>query len=257
VHALGSDGAALRERAGHADVAARMAVLREAVGDRKLVVRVDRTELSKNIVRGLLAYQVLLRNRPQWRGRVVHLAFAYPSRHDLPEYREYTAAVQRVAQEINDEFATEHWQPLILHVNDDFPRSLAAYRMADVLLVNPIRDGMNLVAKEFVAARDDEDGVLVLSELTGAAQELKDALLINPYDIDGFARAIERAITMPEAERHARMRVLRRLVAGSDVFLWASDILEHLDQLERATALSYGHRPRRASRGRDRRDDGS
>src|SRR5690606_40701478 len=99
-------------------------------------------------VRGLLAYKEFLDAHPEWHGRVVHLAFAYPSRHDLPEYREYTAAVQRCAQEIEDEYATDDWNPLILNVDDDYPRSLAAYRLADVLLVNPIRDGMNLVAKQ-------------------------------------------------------------------------------------------------------------
>jgi trehalose-6-phosphate synthase len=106
---------------------------------------------------------------------------------------------------------------------------VALYRLADFCVVSSLHDGMNLVAKEFVAARDDRDGVLVLSEMTGAAQELTDALIINPYHIDGFAAAIERAIAMPADERAARMRSLRRAVAGHDVFLWASDILERLD----------------------------
>ncbi len=122
-------------------------------------------------MRGLAAYRELLLTHPEWRGQVTHLAFAYPSRHDLPEYREYTAQVQRMAADINDEFGTDAWDPLILDVNDDYPRSLAAYRLADVLLVNPIRDGMNLVAKEgpILAERGC---ALVLSTEAGAAAEL-------------------------------------------------------------------------------------
>ena len=163
----------------------------------------DRTELSKNIVRGLAAYRELLVTHPQWRGKVTHLAFAYPSRHDLPEYREYTASVQRLAAEINDEFGTEDWDPLILQVNDDYARSLAAYRLADVLLVNPIRDGMNLVAKEGPIL-SDRGCALVLSREAGAAAELgADALLVNPYDITATAEALHEALIMPDAERRA------------------------------------------------------
>lgn len=178
--------------------------MREAVGGCRTIVRVDRTELSKNIVRGLLAYRHLLRSRPEWRGRVVHIAFAYPSRQDLAEYRAYTAAVRRISQEITEEFATDSWQPLILQVEDDFARSLAAYRLADVALVNPIRDGMNLVAKE-VPVVSDAGCALVLSREAGAYPELaEDALGINPYDVVGTAEALHRALTMPAAERRER-----------------------------------------------------
>jgi trehalose 6-phosphate synthase len=210
VHPLGVDATALRERAAEQDVEARIAMLRDLVGDRRVIVRIDRTELSKNIVRGLAAFRELLQTRPEWRGRVVHLAFAYPSRHDLPEYREYTGAVQRIAAEINDEFATDDWTPLVLAVDDDYARSLAAYRVADVLLVNPIRDGMNLVAREGPVLSDD--GVaLVLSREAGAAADLgSDALLINPYDVTATAAALHDALTMPDDERRARNAALTR-----------------------------------------------
>ncbi|WP_327068337.1 alpha,alpha-trehalose-phosphate synthase (UDP-forming) [Kitasatospora sp. NBC_01302] len=204
VHALGADADFLRERAHRPDVDERLAALREAVGGRRTIVRVDRTELSKNIVRGLQAYRHLLRSRPEWREQVVHIAFAYPSRQDLAEYRDYTAAVQRLSQEITEEFATDSWQPLILQVEDDFARSLAAYRMADVALVNPIRDGMNLVAKE-VPVVSDAGCALVLSREAGAHAELgADALSINPYDVVGTAEALHRALSMPAAERAER-----------------------------------------------------
>jgi trehalose 6-phosphate synthase len=148
VHALGVDGEALRERAHEDDVETRLTALRQKLEDRRAIVRVDRTELSKNIGRGLLAYRELLRRYPEWKGKVTHLASAYPSRHDLPEYREYTAAVQRLATDIEDEFGTDDWRPIVLDVTDDYARSLALYRVGDVLLVNPVPDGMKLVAKE-------------------------------------------------------------------------------------------------------------
>ncbi|MGF1430867.1 alpha,alpha-trehalose-phosphate synthase (UDP-forming) [Kitasatospora sp. LaBMicrA B282] len=208
VHALGADADFLRERAHRADVEERLDHLRAAVGDRRTIVRVDRTEPSKNILRGLQAYRHLLRSRPEWRERVVHIAFAYPSRQDLAEYRDYTAAVQRISREITEEFATDSWQPLILQVEDDFARSLAAYRMADVALVNPIRDGMNLVAKE-VPVVSEAGCALVLSREAGAYAELaEDALGINPFDVVGTAEALHRALTMSPAERTERTKRL-------------------------------------------------
>ena len=229
VHALGVDGPALQARAAQPDVRARLESLREQVGDRHAIVRVDRTELSKNIVRGLEAYRELLVRYPQWRGRVVHVAFAYPSRHDLPVYREYTAAVQRLAQGINDEFGTAHWQPLLLDVQDDYARSLAAYLLAEVLLVNPIRDGMNLVAKEGPVVA--EDGcVLVLSREAGAAAELgPDALLVNPFDVIATAEALHRALSMDPAERAARRDRLAAAATALPPEAWLAGQLDDLD----------------------------
>lgn len=228
VHGLGADADFLRRRAHEADVDDRIAVLREAVGDRQVVVRVDRTELSKNIVRGLLAFGHLLRTRPEWHDRVVHLAFAYPSRHDLAVYREYTDAVRRTAAEINEEFATDTWQPVMMHVEDDFARSLAAYRMADVGLVNPIRDGMNLVAKE-IPVLSDGGCALVLSREAGAAAELSDgALMVNPYDVVATAEALHEALSMPAAERAERTK---RLVAAATALPPQRWFLDQLDAL--------------------------
>ncbi|MFJ9035088.1 trehalose-6-phosphate synthase [Streptomyces sp. NPDC102406] len=209
VHGLGADADFLRERAGREDVGERLAALREQVGEgRKVIVRVDRTELSKNIVRGLRAYELLLEDRPELREKVVHVAFAYPSRQDLAVYREYTDEVSRVAEAINARFGTEGWTPVVLHVKDDFARSLAAYRLADVALVNPIRDGMNLVAKE-VPVVSEEGCVLVLSREAGAFEELgEDALVVNPYDITGTAKALGAALDMPADERAERTKRL-------------------------------------------------
>ncbi|MER6916341.1 trehalose-6-phosphate synthase [Streptomyces sp. NPDC000594] len=229
VHGLGADAAFLKERAHRPDVAERMAALREQIGpDRKTIVRVDRTELSKNIVRGLLAYRQLLRTRPEWRERVVHLAFAYPSRQDLAVYRDYTAEVARLAGEVNDEFGTDGWTPVVLHVRDDFARSLAAYRLADVALVNPIRDGMNLVAKE-IPVVSDAGCALVLSREAGAHEELGEyAITVNPYDVTGTADALHTALTMPEAERTRRTGELARAATALPPSRWFLDQLEAL-----------------------------
>ncbi|MFJ9031999.1 trehalose-6-phosphate synthase [Streptomyces sp. NPDC102274] len=234
VHGLGADGDFLRERAHRPDVDERIVTLRGQIGrtskgeERKTIVRVDRTELSKNIVRGLLAYRLLLTDRPEWRERVVHVAFAYPSRQDLAVYRDYTAEVQRVADAINAEFGTEGWVPVVLHVKDDFARSLGAYRLADVALVNPIRDGMNLVAKE-IPLVSERGCALVLSREAGAYEELGgDALVVNPYDISATAAALHEALTMPADERAERAKRLAAAATALPPRQWFLDQLTAL-----------------------------
>ncbi|MCX5246925.1 trehalose-6-phosphate synthase [Streptomyces sp. NBC_00201] len=229
VHGLGADADFLRQRSHEPDVDERMAALRAQIGaGRKAIVRVDRTELSKNIVRGLLAYRHLLDDRPEWRERVVHVALAYPSRQDLAVYRDYTAEVQRVADEINSRYGTPGWTPVVLHVKDDFARSLAAYRLADVALVNPVRDGMNLVAKE-VPVVSDEGCTLVLSREAGAHEELaEDALTVNPYDVIGTADALHAALCLPAAERAERTKRLAAAATALPPAQWFLDQLEAL-----------------------------
>ncbi|WP_210589014.1 trehalose-6-phosphate synthase [Streptomyces sp. GESEQ-35] len=230
VHGLGADADFLRQRSHQADVEERIAALRAEIGaGRQTIVRVDRTELSKNIVRGLHAYRQLLDDHPELRGRVVHVAFAYPSRQDLAVYREYTAEVQRIAEEINSGYGTADWTPVVLHVKDDFARSLAAYRLADVALVNPIRDGMNLVAKE-VPVVSDEGCVLVLSREAGAYEELgEDAIVVNPYDVTGTAEALYEALTMPVGERGERTKRLAAAATALPPAQWFLDQLGALD----------------------------
>ncbi|WP_328748354.1 trehalose-6-phosphate synthase [Streptomyces sp. NBC_00285] len=233
VHGLGADADFLRERSHERDVNDRMAALREEIGEgRRTIVRVDRTELSKNIVRGLLAYRRLLESRPEWCERVVHVAFAYPSRQDLSVYRDYTAEVQRLADEINDAFGTAGWTPVVLHVKDDFARSLAAYRLADVALVNPIRDGMNLVAKEMPVV-SDEGCALVLSREAGAYEELgDDAIVVNPYDVEQTATALHEALTMPAGERAERAKRLAAAATALPPAQWFLDQLNALNALD-------------------------
>jgi trehalose 6-phosphate synthase len=230
VNPLGVDAPALQARARADDVQAHVAALSQAARGRKLIVRVDRTELSKNIVRGLAAYRELLASRPEWHGRVVHLAFAYPSRSALPEYRAYTERMRQVAAEINAEFGTVDWNPLILEVKDDYPRSLAACAVADVLLVNPIRDGMNLVAQEGPVL-SERGCALVLSREAGAAAVLGgSALLVNPYDVSETAAALHQALAMPDEERRRRSAAVAATAATRPPARWLGDQLASLER---------------------------
>ncbi|MFF5923004.1 trehalose-6-phosphate synthase [Streptomyces flavochromogenes] len=225
---LGVDGDELRSLAHRPEVDEALARLRAEVGERRTIVRVDRTELSKNILRGLLAYRELLTVHPEWRDRVVHLASAYPSRQDLESYRAYTASVTELAAEINAEFGTADWQPVIVSVEDDFTRSLAAYRLADVALVNPVRDGMNLVAKE-IPVVSDAGCALVLSTGAGAYNELReDALAVNPFDVSETAEALHTALTMPRPERADRTKRLAATATALPPQRW---FLKQLDAL--------------------------
>jgi trehalose 6-phosphate synthase len=228
VHPLGVDAAELRARGREQDVRASASAIRETARGRQLIVRVDRTELSKNIVRGLAAYRELLIRRPEWRGRVTHLAFAYPSRSGLAAYRANTARVHALAAEINAEFGTPDWEPLILDVRDDYPRSLAACGLADVLLVNPIRDGMNLVAEEGPIL-SERGCALVLSREAGAAALVGEAaLLVNPYDVTATADALHAGLIMPAAERQRRTATIARAAAARAPRRWLAEQVEAL-----------------------------
>jgi trehalose 6-phosphate synthase len=196
-------------------------------------VGVDRLDYTKGIPERLAALDEVLRRRPELRGHVTFLQIGVPSRSTLDSYSAIEAAIDRRIAEINARHALPGAPPVVRYskVPLTIGSLVALYRLAHFCIVSSLHDGMNLVAKEFVAARDDEDGVLVLSALAGAAQELKDALIINPYDVEGFADALVAAIEMSPDERRTRMRAMRRVVAGRNVFGWASDILEGLESL--------------------------
>ncbi|MEP6851162.1 MAG: trehalose-6-phosphate synthase [bacterium] len=220
VFPLGLDVEALHKRASAPDCEARLRDLREQVGDRLVIGRVDRTELSKNVLRGLLAYRELLRTRPEWLERVVHLVFNYPSREDLPEYRVYVDAVEALAVEIEEEFGTDDWSPLSLEIGHDYPGSLAALRLSDVLLVNSLRDGMNLVVLEGCVLSEREPAV-VLSREAGAA-EVIGALsrLVNPYDVSRTAVALHDALSEAPASRAKTAARLRADAVGIPPAEW-------------------------------------
>jgi trehalose 6-phosphate synthase len=195
----------------------------------QLVVRVDRIDPSKNIVRGFEAFGLLLERHPELHGKVGMAALLAPSRQDIPEYADYGAAVERTAREVNERFGRDAWQPVDLDVADDFSRSLAGYKQFDVLLVNPVFDGLNLVAKEAFLL-NQRDGVLVLSENAGAHEELGEwALTVNPLDVSGQADALYDALVLEPAERRRRAEALRAHVRAHDIREWIDAELSELD----------------------------
>jgi trehalose 6-phosphate synthase len=195
----------------------------------KLILRVDRTDPSKNIVRGFRAFEIYLDAHPEMHRRVVLLALLDPSRQEIPEYAEYVGAIQREARRVNDRFQQEGWMPVDLQIGDNFPQAVAAYKDFDVLLVNAIFDGLNLVAKEAPLV-NERDGVVILSENAGAHEELSDwALSINPFDVAGQADAIHRALQMPRAERRERIEAIRAWVREHDLAAWIEAQLQALD----------------------------
>jgi len=196
----------------------------------KLVLRVDRTDPSKNVVRGFRAFELYLEAHPEMHRRVGMLALLDPSRQDIPEYAEYLGAIQREARRVNDRFQQDGWLPVDLVVQDDFISSVAAYKQFDALFVNAIFDGMNLVAKEGPLV-NGRDGVLILSENAGAHAELGEwALSVNPFDVAGQAEAIHRALTMPVDERRERLEAIRDHVREHDVTSWIDAQLADLDR---------------------------
>jgi trehalose 6-phosphate synthase/phosphatase len=233
VFPMGVDAASLDKRAGAAKVAQLAAEFRSGID--RLIVGVDRLDYSKGIPRRLLALRRLLEMHPEWLGVVRLVQVAAPSRGGVGAYRELRREVEALVGRINGQFGTPTWTPvhyMYQSVHDEL--LLALYRAADAFVVTPLRDGMNLVAKEFVASRADEDGVLVLSEFAGAADELSEALLVNPYDVDGVADAIHHALTMDVEDRRRRMSALRGRVASHDVDWWVNSFLDALTTAQRA-----------------------
>jgi trehalose 6-phosphate synthase len=196
-----------------------------------LVLRVDRTDPSKNVVRGFRAFELFLAAHPELHRRVSMLALLDPSRQDIPEYAEYLGAIQRAARWVNDRFQEEGWIPIDLRIEDNFAETVAAYKQFDVLLVNAIFDGLNLVAKEAPLV-NERGGVLVLSENAGSHEELGEwALTVNPFDVEGQAEAIYAGLTMAKGERTARLDAIRTHVRGHDVGRWLAGQLDDLDRL--------------------------
>lgn len=209
------------------ECASDLAELERSVGERQLLVRVDRIELSKNIVRGFLAFGELLRSAPRWRGTVVFGAFVYASRETLPDYLAYRSEVEGVVDRINREWSTPDWTPILLDTSDRFAASVAALRRYDVLLVNPVRDGLNLVAKEG-AVLNERDGVLALSREAGVWDELRDAALaVNPFDVVGTASVLAEALSMPADERARRARSMREAIQARTPLDWLRDQRRH------------------------------
>jgi trehalose 6-phosphate synthase len=233
-HPISVDAAEFDELAGSPAVLAAEEEI-EARRPERLVVRVDRTDPSKNVVRGFRAFERYLETHPEAHGRVGMLALLDPSRQDIPEYSEYLGAIQRTARGVNDRFQRRGWTPIDLQIRDDFAQTVAAYKQFDVLLVNAVYDGLNLVSKE-APLLNERDGVLILSENTGAHDELGEwALSVNPFDLDGQADAIHRALELPLAERRRRLECIRAHVREHDLTAWIEAQLADFDRVASVT----------------------
>jgi trehalose 6-phosphate synthase len=195
----------------------------------QLVLRVDRTDPSKNIVRGFHAFGLLLERHPELHGRVGMVALLAPSRQDIPEYSEYMRDVETAARDVNERFGRDDWKPVELDVADDFLRSVAGYKQFDVLLVNPVFDGLNLVTKEAFLV-NERDGALVLSENAGVHEELGEwAITVNPIDVSGQAEALYEALMLEPGERRRRGDAIREQVRTHDIQKWVEGQLLDLD----------------------------
>ncbi|HEY7439509.1 MAG TPA: trehalose-6-phosphate synthase [Acidimicrobiia bacterium] len=220
VASFGPDKDVLAHEVASAPVRAEIDALSERVGERSLIVRSDRMELSKNIVRGFRAYELLLEQHPRFRERVVFAAMLNPSRESLPEYQAYRNEVEHTAARINDKFARGNWQPIVLDTRDHYARSIAAMAVSDVLLVNPIKDGLNLVAMEGPLA-NRRDGVVCLSREAGAFDVLGDACVaVQPFDLTQTAEALRTGLDMAADERASRARVLRQRAGAEPPGRW-------------------------------------
>jgi trehalose 6-phosphate synthase/phosphatase len=230
---MGIDTAQFTALAEHPDVVAEAAAIRRDANGRQIVLGVDRLDYTKGIPRRLQAVERLLEREPALRDTMRYVQVAVPSRGEVDSYQRFKQQVEKSVGAINGTWGTLRSAPVhYINRSISLRQLVALYCAADVMLVTPLRDGMNLVAKEFAASRADEDGVLVLSEFAGAATELDGAMIVNPYDVDAVAACIRRALSMPAGERRARMRALRRRVQEHDVHVWAAAFLDRLDSVQ-------------------------
>jgi trehalose 6-phosphate synthase len=235
IHAfpIGIDTALIAAQARKAAGSAATQRLVRSLEGRELAIGVDRLDYSKGLPQRFEAYAHFFSHHAEWRSRISFLQIAPPSREDVPEYRDLRSRLERIAGATNGRYAEPDWVP-IRYVNRSFSQATLAgfYRVADIGLVTPLRDGMNLVAKEYVASQNPEDpGVLVLSLLAGAADELRQALLVNPHDLDGVADAIATAANMPRAERIERWQAMMEHLREFDINRWRRDYLQALESV--------------------------
>jgi trehalose 6-phosphate synthase/phosphatase len=237
---MGIDAASFAALAATPQVRARADEIRQEAGGRRIVLGVDRLDYTKGIPRRLAAVGQLLERDPALRDGMRYIQIAVPSRGDVESYQRFRREVEETVGRMNGTYGSLRSLPIhYVHQSIAFDELVALYCAADVLLVTPLRDGMNLVGKEFVASRIDDDGVLILSEFAGAASELQGAVTVNPYDVHSLAETLGRALNMPIDERRARMRSLRRRVCSHDVFAWSDEFLRRLSDARRPRRTPY------------------
>ena len=247
VFPMGVDTALFATLASDPNVQRESAAIRQEAGGRKILLGIDRLDYTKGIPRRLQAVERLLERSPDLRDQIRYIQVAVPSRGEVDTYRRFKRLVEEGVGRINGACGTLRSTPVhYIERSVSMEELVALYCAADVMLVTPLRDGMNLVAKEFVASRVNEDGVLVLSEFAGAAAELDGGLVVNPYDVDSVADTIRRSLDMPAAERRARMKTLRRRVIEYDVHAWARGFLEQLAYVQPAQRCAGAAVPERS-----------
>lgn len=225
-----------------------LASLRERYKGRKLIVAVDRLDYTKGIPERLRTFRRLLTNNPELIGKVVLMQVAVPSRENIGTYQSLRSEVHELISEINGDFGTSDWVPIVyIHRGIPRPELVAIYQFADVAWVSPLRDGMNLVAKEYVVSHPEGDGALVLSSFAGAAAEMGEALLVNPFDEERTALSVKRALTMSDEEKHDRMLALHERVLRNNVFAWSDRFLSLLDAAAQARREAAPDNPPRLS----------
>lgn len=222
---------ALKTQSKSEEVGAQKELLKQMAQDKSIILRVDRTEPSKNIVRGFEAFDQMLEQHPEHAGKVIFIALLVPSRLEVDEYHDYHDKFMAAAGWVNSKHGSSDWEPVRILLGEDYARAVAGLQLYDVLLVNSIADGMNLVAKEGPVV-NQRDGVLVLSESTGAFQQLEEgAIVISPCDIQSTAEALHQALTMSADERHARADLLRKQIEENDINAWFCDQINEISRL--------------------------
>ncbi|HYP08586.1 MAG TPA: trehalose-6-phosphate synthase, partial [Bryobacteraceae bacterium] len=221
-------------RAHGADVEQEIAEWRKRLGRfRSLGIGIDRVDYTKGIPERLRAVDVLLERHPELVGEFVMAQIGVPSRTSIGDYDRLNRETLQLVEDINAKWRRDDWEPIhFIHRHVEMPSMMALHRLADCCIVTSLHDGMNLVAKEFVASRFDNSGALILSSFTGSARELTSALLINPYSPDEIAEAIHKAIAMPAEERRHRMEQLRAAVEVNNIYRWAAKIMQELHRIE-------------------------
>ena len=242
---MGIDFERFARAAASPETEARVAELRAKCVGQKVIFSVDRLDYTKGLINRLRGYDAFLKRNPQWHGKVVFVVSVAPSRTAVESYQAMKLELEQTVGRIVGTYGNVHWTPLVYQFrNLGFEEIVALYRLCDVALITPLRDGMNLVAKEFVASRPDQTGVLILSEMAGAAKEMGEALVINPVHSGDFAQALEQALAMPVEEQVRRNRLLQERLRRYDVVRWAEDFVQALvatqntEAARRARALS-------------------
>jgi trehalose 6-phosphate synthase/phosphatase len=225
------------EAAGSKETELHVAELRGKCGGQKVIFSVDRLDYTKGLINRLCGYELFLKNNPQWHGKVVFIISVAPSRIGVDSYQAMKLELEQTVGRIVGDFGNVHWTPLVYQFrNLTFDEIVPLYRLCDVALITPLRDGMNLVAKEFIASRPDRTGVLILSEMAGAAKEMGEALIINPFHREDFAKALEQALTMPVEEQIRRNQLLQERLRRYNVVRWADDFIQILLSTQKTEA---------------------